>query len=276
MVPKDPAETIGLQPPARMTMPRVFTKEDVRAAERLVSEINSEFRGRISAVILDRIPVRPENAVAMKSKIPVVVIIDDLTKPMFDNDVHNYLAALKRFIARISPKLHISTLKLSEHWKYSRMALPQHLDLLRYGVALYDRGFFNPMRMLVTRGRVRPTFEAEGIYITRADATLKNANNHLIQAAVDLYWAAIDASHAALMSRGHMPPEPADVAIELEEKLVQNRLLEREYASMMQLLYELSRGIIHKTVREMSGEDYEHYYSQASKIVKRMERIVVG
>jgi len=273
-LPAKQTETIAAEPPARMTMPRGFTSEDIHIAERFAISLASSSKGRVAAVVLDRVPIPPQSMLDMKHKIPIIVLIDDLTKPLLDPDIEGYLSNVKRLVRSISGKLHVSTLKLSEHWSLCRLSAPHHLETLRYGVAIYDRGFFDPMRYLVTKGRIRPTIEAEGVYITRADGTLKNARNHLLQASLDLYWASIDACHAALMSRGYVPPEPADVARELEDKLVSKGLLEPEYPKIMLLIYELSRGIMHKTVREVSGPDYDHYHAQAEKLVKRMERIV--
>ncbi|MEK6960821.1 MAG: hypothetical protein AABX47_06610 [Nanoarchaeota archaeon] len=269
-----PGVRVEMEPPARMTMPRAFTKEDIRIAERFAISLASSSKGRVTSVILDRVPIPAQSMLDMRHKIPIIVLLDDLTLPLLDPDIEGYLSNVKRLVRSISGKLHVSTLKLSEHWSLCRLLAPHHLDTLRYGVAIYDKGFFDPMRYLVTKGRVRPTIEAEGVYITRADGTLKNAKNHLLQASLDLYWASIDACHAALMSKGHMPPEPADVAQELEKKLVAKGLLEQEYPKTMRLLYELSRGIMHKTVREVSGQDYDQYLAQADKLVKRMEQIV--
>lgn len=269
-----PGVRVEMESPARMTMPRAFTKEDIHIAERFAMGLASSSKGRVASVILDRVPVPPQFMLDMRHKIPLIVLLDDLTRPLLDPDIEGYLSNVKRLVRSISGKLHVSTLKLSEHWSLCRLSAPNHLETLRYGVAIYDKGFFDPMRYLVTKGRIRPTIEAEGVYVTRADGTLKNAKNHLLQASLDLYWASIDSCHAALMSKGHMPPEPADVAQELEKKLVAKGLLEPEYPKIMCLLYELSRGIMHKTVREVSGPDYDHYYAQVDRLVKRMERIV--
>lgn len=255
-------------------MPRAFTKDDITAAERFTIELVKSAKSRVVSVALNRVPVPAEKMAEQPNQIPLVVLIDDLASPLLESDVHSYLSSVKRHLHSVSKRLYVSTLKLSEHWELCRISAPHHLDFLRYGLAIYDKGFFDPMRQLVTKGRIRPTFEAEGVYIARADGTLKNASHHLLQASLDLYWASVDACHAALMSQGQMPPEPADVAKEMTRVLVGKRLLEPQYPLIMQALYELSRGIMHKSIVEISGEDYDHYHSQSSKLIKRMEKIV--
>lgn len=257
-----------------MAMPRIFTKEEVRIAEHFALELAASIKGRIASVAIDRIPLPASELVKSKHLIPLVVLIDDLSKPLSDQDVRAYLQITARLVHTISKQLHVSTLKLSEHWDRLLLRVPQHMDLVRYGVSVYDKGFFDPVHQLVTKGRLRPSFESEAVYITRADATLKNSTGHVVQATLDLYWAAIDACHAGLMKFGQVPPEPADMAKRLEEVLVSKQLLEPEFPKIMFMLYELSRDILHKNITEIAGQDYDHYYGQTLRIVQRMEQLV--
>ena len=49
------------------------------------------------------------------------------------------------------------------------------------------------------------------LYFGRAPITLRNSKWHLNQATIDLYWAVIDATHAALMKLGEIPPSPEHI-----------------------------------------------------------------
>lgn len=266
----------GGAPPARaiMKMPGLFSKEDVRVAEQFSIELAAAFHGRIASVIIDRTPLMHQGLTPRKNYIPLVVFLDDLTKPMNPQDVRGYLQIVSSLVRALSPRLHISTLTLSEHWERFTLKEPRHLELLRYGTAVYDKGFFDPLRYLVTKGRIRPSLESEGVYITRAESTLKNSSMHMLHAALDLYWAGIDASHAALMKNHQIPVEPIQVSQKLQEILVHTKLLEPEYPGIMSMLYELSRGILHKNIVSVSGKDYDHYFAQTAKLVSRMHRLV--
>ena len=259
---------------AYMSMPQTFSKEDVRIAERFGLELATSIKGRIASVAIDRTPLSAEKLTKTRGLIPLIVFLDDLSNPLTDQDIRSYLQVTATLVNHISKKLHITTLKLSEHWERFKLRMPQHLDLLRYGTAVYDKGFFEPIRFLVTKGRIQPSLESQGVYITRAESTMKNANHHLLQASLDLYWAGIDACHAGLMKHGQIPSEPVDIARRMQEVLVARKILEPEYPRIMQSLFELSRGILHKNIQQIPGPDYDHYYSQTVKLVKRMERMI--
>ena len=104
---------------------------------------------------------------------------------------------------------------------------------------------------------------------------LHNSKWHVLQATIDLYWAAIDAAHAALMSQGHIPPSPAFVPEMLEKELVAQKRLEEKYVKTMQLLYNLMKGITHREIVYIAGNDYENYRKQAEEFVNRMRSFVV-
>jgi len=109
---------------------------------------------------------------------------------------------------------------MTSFWEYIRNGDPIAINILRDGVALIDTGFFEPLQVLLRRGRIRPTQESIWLYFIRAPNTLHNSKWHILQATLDIYWACVDACHAALMKIGETPPTPEHVADLLEDKLV--------------------------------------------------------
>jgi uncharacterized protein (UPF0332 family) len=103
---------------------------------------------------------------------------------------------------------------------------------------------------------------------------LHNSKWHLIQATLDLYWAVIDAAHAALMQHGEIPPTPEHVADLLEQKLVKKKLLEHKYVSIMRHFYKTMKMITHREVKEVKGEEYDKYYKAAEDFVNRMREFI--
>jgi len=95
-----------------------------------------------------------------------------------------------------------------------------------------------------------------------------------LQATLDLYWAVIDAAHAALMRHGEIPPTPEHVADLLEQKLVKKKLLEHKYVTIMRHFYKLMKMITHREVKEIKGEEYDKYFKSAEDFVKRMREFV--
>jgi uncharacterized protein (UPF0332 family) len=159
-------------------------------------------------------------------------------------------------------------------WEYAKAGDPVVVNILRDGVALYDTGFFEPLQRLLKQGRIRPSEESVWRYFGRAPRTLTNSRWHLMQATLDLYWAVIDAAHAALMRMNKIPPTPEHVADLLEKVFVKKKLLEAKYVQTMKKFYRVSKMITHREIKEIRGEEYEKYLKEASAFVQRMKVLI--
>ena len=188
--------------------------------------------------------------------------------------VEAYRLIVQRAIVKVSTQLHITTMRFTAFWEYMRNGDPIAINLLRDGVALIDSGFFDPMQMLLKRGKIRPTQESIWTYYVRAPNTLHNSKWHLTQAVIDMYWAVIDSAHAALMKVGEIPPTPEHIADLMEQRLVKRKLLEHKYVTIMRNFYKLMKMITHRELNEIKGEEFDRYYRIADDFVRRMRRII--
>ena len=249
-----------------------YYKEDVETAYRFTNEIYKELGSFIRAVVIFGSTARREKGPG--GDIDILVIIDDLMMNMSPEVVEAYRLIVQKSIVRISTKLHITTMRFTAFWDYMRNGDPIAINLLRDGVALIDSGFFDPMQALLKRGRVRPTQESIWTYYTRAPNTLHNSKWHLLEAVIDLYWAVIDAAHAALMKIGEIPPTPEHVADLMEQKLVKKNMLEHKYVIIMRNFYRLMKMVTHREIVEIKGEEFDHYYRSAEDFVHRMRKLI--
>jgi len=249
-----------------------YYKEDIETAYRFANETYKELGSLIRAVVLF-------GSAARKTKGPggdidILVIIDDVAINMSPEVIEAYRLIVQRAIVKVSTNLHITTMRFTSFWEYMRNGDPIAINLLRDGVALIDSGFFDPMQLLLKKGRVRPTQESIWTYYTRAPNTLHNSKWHLLQGVIDLYWAVIDAAHAALMKVGEIPPTPEHVADLMEQKLVKRKLLEHKYVASMKNFYRLMKMVTHREIVEIKGEEFDRYYKEAEEFVQRMRRII--
>ena len=249
-----------------------YEKHDVNLSYRFANDIYKEMGGLIRAVIIFGSAARERTTA--KSDIDILVIIDDLTVSLSPEVLEAYRVIVNKTIVKVSTRLHITTLRFTSFWDYMRNGDPVGINILRDGVALIDSGFFEPLQVLLKKGRIRPTSESIWTYYIRAPNTLHNSKWHLIQATLDLYWAVIDAAHAALMRHGEIPPTPEHVADLLEQKLVKKKLLEHEYVTIMRHFYKLMKMITHREIKEIKGEEYDKYFKSAERFVKRMREFV--
>lgn len=248
-----------------------YDKQDLDLAYEFAKKIYKEFKDFVKAVVVFGSSVRGRN---VKGDIDVLVVTDDLSIKMSPEVVEAYRVITEKKMLEVSKRLHITTLKFTTFWEHVKVGDPIAINILRDGVALIDTGFVEPLQALLRQGRIRPTKESVWTYFSRSPATLQNSKWHLLQATLDLYWAVIDASHAALMSLGVIPPSPSHVADLLEEKLVKKKKMPKKYATTMRHFYKLSKMILHREVKEITGEEYDGYYKEAKVFVDYMKKFI--
>lgn len=252
-----------------------YNKTDLDMAYEFTKKIYKEFGTKfIKAVVLFGSRSRDITKESTKGDIDILIVVDDTSIMISSEIAEAYRVIVERLINETSTKLHIVTLRLTNFWEYVRTGDPVAINILRDGVALVDTGFFDPLQILLRQGRIRPTRESVWAYFSRSPRTLFNSKWHLLQATLDLYWAVIDAAHAALMSLGEVPPSPEHVADVMEEAMVKKKLLDKKYVSVMRNFYTLSKMITHSEINSIKGEEYDGYYQQAEDFVNRMKRFI--
>ena len=250
----------------------LYRKEDLDIAYKFTKDMHGELGTFLKAVVLFGSSARRKTS--KESDLDILIVVDDLSVNFSSELVEAYRIIVQRLIAKNSTRLHVTSLRFSSFWEYIRNGDPIAINILRDGVALIDTGFFEPLQVLLRRGRIRPTEESIWNYYIRAPNTLHNSKWHILQATIDLYWGVIDAAHAALMKHGEIPPTPEHVADLLEEKLVKKKLLERKYVAIMRHFYKTMKMIVHREIKEIKGEEYDRYYKAAEDFVNRMREFI--
>ncbi len=246
-----------------------YLDEDIQIARQFAKIMYKEFGNFIAGLVM--FGSAAKNIPNPKRDIDILIVLDDVRIRLSKELVETYRIITERAIAATErQRLHVQSMKLTSFWEYVRAGDPVAMNILREGVALIDTGFFDPLQALLDQGRIRPSDESIWTYFTMAPASIHRAKQHLLTAMVDLYWAAIDAAHAALMVAGETPPSPDHVAVLVQEKLVKPGHLKRGCGHTMSELYKLFKGITHREIKEVSGADYEKYKKMAEKFVDEM------
>ena len=251
----------------------LYSDSDKELARKFAQKLYKEFGNFLKAVVLFGSVARGETK-SKKGDIDILAVIDDVTINLSHEMITTYRIIVEKAVVDVSPRLHVTTLRLTSFWEYIRAGDPVGINILRNGIALMDVGFFDPLQMLLRQGRIRPTQESVWNYYMRAPTTLHNAKWHIMQATLDLYWASIDAAHAALMKIGEIPASPDHVADMLDDHFVKNKSLEKKYPETLRFLYKLSKMITHREKKEIAGEEFTKYQKMAEAFVERMRKIV--
>ncbi len=252
-----------------------YYSKDIDIARKFARLLYDEFGTFIRGLILFGSTVK--SPMSPKKDIDILIILDDVKIKFSKELVETYRIITEKVVSNVDPqRLHIQSMKFTAFWEYVRAGDPVAINILRSGVALIDTGFFDPLQILLEQGRIRPSEESIFTYFTMAPASINRSQQHLLTAAVDLYWAAIDAAHAALMKAGEIPPSPEHVADLLERRLVKEGHINKKYADVMRELYILFKKIVHRDIKFISGKDYDRYYELTNTFVKGMQKYIEG
>ncbi|MBI4144065.1 hypothetical protein HY486_02365 [Candidatus Woesearchaeota archaeon] len=247
--------------------------DDARKLRVLTHDLCGELGDFLKCVILFG---SSTSEVLHEHDIDVLLVIDDLSRVVTPEVVEAYRIIVEKTAGKISNRFHINTLKLTELWDYARNGDPVFINMLRDGVVFFDSGIFEPLQFLLKQGRIRPTKESVYNYYSRAPLTLQNADWHILQACIDLYWACIDSAHAAIMKHGDVPGSPSQVGDILRVTLVKQGRLKKYFADIFDDLYALQKDITHRRVQRVSGKQYDEYKKKADDFVDAMKLIVSG
>lgn len=249
-----------------------YHEEDVNLAKKLADTLDKEMGDLLKAVVLFGSAARGKAGEG--SDVDVLLIVDDITIVYSNEVVASLRVMIENAAASVSEKFHITTMKLSDFWNYLHKSDPIVTNILREGKSVYDEGFFGPAQGLLDDGRIRPTKEAVWAYYLRAPKTIKEAEQKMLQSVVDLYWAVIDASHAALMHVGVVPGAPHEVADLIEEHFVSKRLIEKKYVKILRSFYHMAKEVSHQHLLHTSGKNVDEYIEEARDYVKKMRFLI--
>ncbi|MDI6721879.1 MAG: nucleotidyltransferase domain-containing protein, partial [Candidatus Aenigmarchaeota archaeon] len=212
-----------------------------------------------------------------KSDIDMLVVIDDTTarftpemKDSFDDKLHSIAKGIAENIT-VQPAW-----TLTEFWDMARIGHPLLYTIVRDGWALYDTGFFIPIRKLLELGKIPTTLEAVEKFMETAPQKITRVETaKLYMIAEDLYYAMLNSSQAVLMYMGQNPPSPKHTPIDVKEHLVVSNLLEEVYLADLESVIDFRKNVEHKEIKEITGQELDEYIQKAKKYVSRMEQLLM-
>lgn len=250
-----------------------YYSRDIEIARKFAKIMYKEFGSFISALILFGSVTR--SSTNPKRDIDILIILDDVRIKFTKDLVQTYRIITEKAIGQVAPeRLHVQSMKFTSFWEYVRAGDPVAINVLRHGVSLIDTGFFDPLQILLEQGRIRPSKESVYTYFTMAPASLSRSKHHILAATVDLYWAVIDAAHAALMHSGEIPPTPDHVSDLLELRLVKTKHISRKYSDIMRKMYSTYKKIIRREIQDISGNEYDKLKQDAEIFIKEMKKYI--
>ncbi|MBS3167681.1 hypothetical protein J4216_00995 [Candidatus Woesearchaeota archaeon] len=251
---------------------RLTEKRDI--AMDFAGRVYKKFRDVVKAIAMfGSVPKLQDTP---KSDLDIIIIIDDCTVNWDEELIAWYRQELSKLIAEINYglELHVNTVTLTAFWEEVRAGEPLVINILRYGEPLIDiGGFFDPLKILLAKGRIKPSAEAIFTTMERTGQHLARANTNILNSIEGFYWAMVDASHACLMSMKIVPPSPEFLYDLLEEHLVKNKTLDKKYLMYFDEVRKLAKKILHAEKTKLSGREIEETQNKSEAFVKELNEI---
>jgi len=211
------------------------------------------------------------------SDIDIIIIIDDVSIDWDQELIAWYREELDKLVKRNPYKksLHINTIKLSTWWDDLMRGDPMVINVIRYGETLIDfGGFFEPLKYLLLKGKIKSTPEAVYSCLERAPQHFLRSKTAQLSAIEGLYWAMVDSAHAALISRNVLPPSPEHISLNLRETFVDNKYLDMKYVIWYRDLLFLYKKISHGELKDIRGVDIDMCQDRTDEFIRTMAKLV--
>ncbi|MCL5730478.1 MAG: nucleotidyltransferase domain-containing protein [Candidatus Pacearchaeota archaeon] len=211
------------------------------------------------------------------SDIDIIIIIDDVAVNWDEELIAWYREELDKILRKNPYKrdLHINTIKLSTWWDDLMRGDPTIINVLRYGESLIDfGGFFEPLKFLLLKGKIRSTPEAVYSCLQRAPQHFLRSKSSELGSIEGLFWAMVDSAHAALISRNVLPPSPEHVPLNLRETFVDSGMLHMKYVTWYRDLLFLHKKIAHGEITDLKGVEIDMWQMRTDEFMKMMAHLV--
>ncbi|MBW2997378.1 nucleotidyltransferase domain-containing protein [Candidatus Woesearchaeota archaeon] len=208
------------------------------------------------------------------SDIDVLIIFDDMINILNPEVITAYRVVTERIAAKISRRLHVTTMPITKFWDYSLKGDPILINMLRDGNAVYDAGCFGMAKKMLGSKKVKPSREIIWIYLKRGPMSISNAKWNMREAVLDLYWAVFDAAHSALLHHEIVPDTPEQLVLLMKHHLVQNGIIHKKYLSLVSEFMNVGKMLMSGEVQKVSGDHYDRYRKSAEDFMHVVKDII--
>lgn len=211
------------------------------------------------------------------SDIDIIILLDDVSIAWDMEAVAWYREELAK-ILELNPyvkPIHVNTIKLSTWWEDILKTDPVVINVLRYGIPLVDfGGFFEPMKMLLVTGKIRPSPEAIYNCLQRAPSNLARSKSAVRSAIEGCFWCMVDSAHSALIAAETLPPSPEHIPLELKTRFVDKNMLDKKYIIWFRDLIVLHKRISHGEVFAIKGAEVDVWQQRTEEFLGVMAALV--
>ncbi len=252
-------------------------KKRLEIAQHFARELTAEFKKNLKSVVVYGSTAKGKHKET--SDIDTFVIIDDtrLEKDIPSEVREKVRGDLQRIASKVDKNITIQAFMfLTEFWESVRSVEPLVMEILRYGIPIYDIGIFMPAKRMLQRGMLPTTKEAVGKRIHVAPQHLKMAEYRIKSSGHYMEQAMASAGQAPLMLIGKVPPGKEQVPKELQFHFVEKNLLDKRYADMAQDIHDFAKELEHCDEKKIIGigKRVDKHLKMTDEFIKEMDSLI--
>lgn len=245
-------------------------------AKKFAEEIVKKYGRTIKTIIIWGSVLRKEETFGPKSDIDCLVILDDTTmrigdqmRIVIDSDVRRIA---KKTYENLSPQ---PCWTLTEFWDQVRQQSPLVYSMIREGWALYDTGFFIPLKKLYALGKLPATSESAFKKLDPAERRISRAKHAKAMIVFeDVFYAMLESVQGII---AYLGVEPASVRLTpklMNELLISKKLLEEKWAKELDDVIKFHKAVEHGDVKDISGVELDEWIKRGDAFVNRMKKLL--
>jgi len=244
--------------------------ENLRIARNFSKEILLEMKELVRSIVL--FGSNTHDTLNKDSDIDIMIVLDNVSVFVSEELREAYRIITSNLCNKHSNKIHLMSVNLSDLWDMARKGDPVLINILRYGMPIFDRDLIEPLQYLLEIGKIRPTREAVFNYVSRAKTLHEETEKHLEISVLDMYYSVVDIVHASLMCKKIMPPSPKDMP-----SIFKKEFKEKKYEKIVkdiELFYKVAKDIEHKTGEKITGKKYDELRKKSESILIELEKFI--
>ena len=250
-----------------------YRQENIRICREFSKEIIEEMTTLVKSIVL--FGSNSTNTQTKESDIDVLIILDNISVFVSDELRESYKIITSQVNQKVAKgKIHLLTINLSDFYDMSRKADPILVNILRFGIPIFDTDLFETHQYLLEIGRIKPTIESINNYKARANTLLDETKRHLENSILDLYYSVVDIVHSSLMVRKIISPSPKEMPKIFKDTFKKNKEIYELYPIIKEI-YEKAKEIEHKRLdAKVSGKLYDKLNAKTKKIVLVLNKFI--
>ena len=238
--------------------------ENLKIARDFSKDLILELKELVRSIVL--FGSNTNDTLNKNSDIDIMIVLDNVSVYVSKELQEAYKIIVQKLSNKYSNKLHIMTVNLSDLWDMARKGDPILINILRYGLPLFDRDLVEPLQYLLEIGKIKPTIEAANNYISRSQVLMEDTKKHLQNSILDMYYSIIDIVHVCLMVNKITPPSPKEMPKIFKEKFKKTNL--EKYFKIIDEFYKIAKKIEHNMADKIDGKKYDELHEKATNLIK--------